>query len=181
MRSTFESSRDGFVATVTVASVVLLGAFGGLLLIVGLTRPAPLGVRIVSSGSGIMCLGILVGTWLFCPRRFCLTAHEIVVERPAGDVAIALASVRGVELLDPRFSVTWRTFGSGGLFGVFGTFFSGTLGTLQVYGRRSRGGVLLRTDGDNVVLRPDDPEAFVREVSAALGRGAGRAPANPRA
>lgn len=163
----FDSSPDGVVAATTGLCCALLGVLGGVLLFAGVGRPTSL-ERIVVGGSGVLCLLILVIAYVYCPRRFVLTDRAVVVRRPVGDVTIPLRSIREVKELPADFAPSWRTLGSGGLFGVFGRFESPTLGGVTIYGRRSRGGVMLQTDVDTIVLRPDEPAALVSHLSASM-------------
>lgn len=166
MKTTFDSSPDALVKATTAAIVLLVGTIGVLFLVASVTRPAPLGSRMAVAGAGVVCFAILSGTYHYCPRRFVLTKDALVVKRLAGDVEIALRSIRKVEELAAEFRPSWRTFGSGGLFGVFGRFAS-SAGSVTIYGRRSRGGVLLETDAARIVVRPDEPSELIASISAA--------------
>ena len=181
MKTTFDSSPDGAVTAVTVVVVLLVGVIGAALLVASVNRPASLGLRIAIGGSGVVCFAILAITYGYTPRRFVLSAEDVVVERGVGNIRIPLRSIRKVEVLSSEFRPTWRTFGSGGLFGVFGQFAS-PMGSVTLYGRRSEGGVMLETECGRIVLRPDEPTALVESLSAALvkQRGGTGGPDGPR-
>jgi len=173
----FDSSPDGVVTATTILCCLLLGVLGGLLLFASVGRPTSLD-RIVVGGGGMLCLIVLAGAYVYCPRRFVLTEQAVVVRRPVGDVTIPLRAIRKVQELPADFAPSWRMLGSGGLFGVFGRFESPSLGRVTIYGRRSRGGVMLQTDVETIVLRPDEPPALASHLSASM-TGAHRTTGEP--
>jgi len=65
----------------------------------------------------------------------------------------------------------WRVNGVGGPgTSRFGAYSSPGLGAFTLYAWRRGPYVLLETAGGRVVFTPDDPDAFVTEVRARLGR-----------
>jgi hypothetical protein len=123
-------------------------------------------------GLGLLVFaGVAAAVWGLAPCRALVTADAVRIERnwaPPRD--IRLASVRSAERLHPAHCGRWRKVnGTSGLFGVaYGTFQSRALGRFRLYAWRPEGCVLLETGEGRVVLTPDDPDAFVAAVRAAL-------------
>ena len=49
-----------------------------------------------------------------------------------------------------------RTFGVGGLFGIYGKFYTNGLGNITVFGTQSKNYILIRTNSQKIVITPDD-------------------------
>ncbi len=109
--------------------------------------------------------------WL-APHGYLLDDSAVVVQRRAGQKAIPLASVRSARLMEPSelAQSTWRWPAAGGWFGFYGNFETPALGRHQWYASRDENLVLLQTADGPIVLSPDRPELFVREVNQRLRR-----------
>lgn len=105
--------------------------------------------------------------YVYRPTAYEITTHGLLIHRPAGVVKIASSRIRQVQPLEKaqvRFAL--RTFGVGGLFGYFGSFYTKSLGTMTWYLTRFDALVLIETDREKLVLSPNDREAFLRELLA---------------
>jgi hypothetical protein len=58
-----------------------------------------------------------------------------------------------------------RTFGNGGIFSISGWFYRKGFGAYRAFVTDPRQTVVLRFPSRRVVLSPDDPEGFAKEVT----------------
>jgi hypothetical protein len=122
---------------------------------------------------------ILPIAWAFAPKGFAIEGAALRVERPVLAPEIPLSAIRRVSFLpaDARYTVL-RVFGTSGLFGYYGRFWSRRLGSFRMYATRRRGLVLVETEAARYVLSPDPPERFVEALLARAPRArVGNAPA----
>lgn len=164
---TYRASADSFVIWVSVLVSLLMAGIG----------VAALRVAVVATGSGlrvtggvvlVACVAFLGTAYLYSPRAFRLSDTAVTVVRPGRDVDIPIGSVESVEPIRVSLTGATRTFGNGGLFGVYGRYRNAELGPFTLYGSRLGDAVLLKTRRGSVVLTPDDGEGFTQEVRARL-------------
>lgn len=122
-------------------------------------------------GSGTMLLLFLIGMLLYVPRHYRLGTTALAVWRWGPKVLIPLVQVREVRRV--KLSRVRRSCGVGGFFGAWGRFCTGDktngFADFTAYVTRSDTQVaLFRKDGTVVVLSPDDPDAFIKAVTARL-------------
>lgn len=166
MKTQFTASADGVVVAVTVVGTILLLGFAALLA-VWATRLELLGIRAALLVAASLLALLPIGAYLYRPEQYRINGSTLTVVRRIGSVEIPLSSIHGSELVDRVAPAAWRLFGSGGLFGVFGWFYTAGLGRYRAYATRYRDGLLVRTDGGPIVLTPDERE----ELARALARG----------
>jgi hypothetical protein len=165
----FEAPWDAGLTAITVSAlaftVVVIGTISVIAIRAG--NPAVLGVVALST---IPCLvGVGLCYW-WAPRAFSVDDTAVRIERPAGSVVLPLASIQRIETLEDHRTLR-RVFGSGGLFGYYGTYREAALGDVKLYATRRAGRVILATSTGPVVLTPDVPDSFVSEVRRRLGLG----------
>lgn len=114
---------------------------------------------------------MLLATWLFVPLGYEVTQDALLVRRPIGAVRVARRDIVSVERPAARaFGLGIRLCGSGGLYGVFGLFWSSSLGRFWIWGTRPDHLVLLRVRGGlPVIVTPDDDEGLARELGLPAG------------
>jgi hypothetical protein len=120
----------------------------------------------------IAVAAILAAIWAFSPVAARVEGGEIHVARKlARTVVIPVADVRRVERVAPQYVRRLRRVGGTSAGAVrYGHFRSPELGDVQLYAWRSDGYVLLDTDDARILVTPDDPDAFVAQVRAAISR-----------
>ncbi len=163
--SLYGASTDWYVWSLTAGLAVMLVGVAVLLGVACWFIPY-WSVRIPLGLSIVLCLSILVGTYLYSPRAYRIEKSAVVIERPIGDVSIPFTSVRSVTPMDECLGGSWKTLGNSGLFGIYGRFYNKTLGHFRMYAQRTGAAVLLRTDREPIVVTPDDRERFIRELTA---------------
>jgi hypothetical protein len=144
----------------------------------GALPPAPArGTRAIlaSLGLGIPLLVAAIGVaiWALAPRAIAVEGDRIVVTRYlASSIEIPLSEVTALEPLPAaQLAGLRRVAGTAG-FGVrYGRFWSPALGSFELYAHRDRGYVLIQATGrPPIVVTPDDPDRFVTDARAGLGR-----------
>ena len=120
----------------------------------------------------ILPLFLVVGAALFMVRGYSITSDEILIHRLFWDTKLSREGLQSVALEPDALRGALRTFGNGGLFGFTGWYESSRLGSFRVFATDSARTVVLRYAGRVVVVTPDPPEQFIRELSADKGTGA---------
>jgi hypothetical protein len=107
----------------------------------------------------------------FAPTGYRLAPDGLHIERKGGPRVIPYRRIRGVDR-ESRRSVGITAFGSNGIFGRFGRFWSPTLGfyELQITDRDRI--VWVATDQGWLGLSPDRADEFVERLQGRLARGA---------
>ena len=109
-------------------------------------------------------------------RAFAPTGYEVdhdgvrICRSRWRDVFIPIGEIAGVRPIELHRVI--RVMGVGGMFGSWGRFTSRQLPSFRGYvTRRSHLVCLDLSDGDHVVVSPDDPDRFIAAVKRELGRG----------
>ena len=113
--------------------------------------------------------GFSLAYW-FAPRGYLVDGASVAIERLAGRKAMPLENLRAARLMEPSelAQSIWRFPAVGGVFGFYGIFETPALGRHRWYASRDEDLVLLQTADGPVVISPDEPAAFVREVNQRL-------------
>lgn len=103
----------------------------------------------------------------FAPTAYALGADGVQVHRRAGVLVIPYRTIRAVDT-EHRSLAALTTFGSRGIFGHFGHFWSPRLGNFRLYLANRRDVVWLATEDGWVGLSPDHPQEFVERLRRRL-------------
>ncbi len=123
---------------------------------------------IVAIAASLLPALILILGAAYAPRQYQITDDSILVIRLlAKDVKIALSGVYSIEPVSYKyvFKKSVRIMGSGGGFGIYGTFTSPNLKYFKAYMTRRDKLILIRTPNEPFVLTPDDPEGFIAALA----------------
>jgi len=129
--------------------------------------PAPLGILLLAP---LVIVGVsLPVAWFSQICGYRLTGSELVVLRRNRQTRFAFAELSGVTA-DPE-AMAWsvKIFGNDGLGAITGRFRNRRLGFYQALVTDRPRAVVLRWPGRCLVVSPDRPEEFVREVRARAG------------
>lgn len=145
--------------------ILLLGGITITFFIAGIygMRENTFCAAIVIVASPLPLLILIIGA-AFAPLQYKITGESILVSRLlAKDIKIPLSGIYSIESVNYKyiFKKSVRIMGSGGGFGIYGTFTSPTLKYFKAYMTRRNKLVLLRTPDKPFVLTPDDPEGFI--------------------
>lgn len=152
----FKSPYDGLVKFITWGTISILVAVSILILI---PEQIPFWFKIAM----LAFFGILIYlTYAYSPLGYEIRHDSVIIKRIINPVIIKFHKIQEVKI-DPQASTLWclRLFGSGGLFGFFGTFYSGRLKVHKRYITSRKNSVLVVAD-KNYVISPEKPDLFVR-------------------
>jgi hypothetical protein len=114
------------------------------------------------------CTRVRWGFGRFAPTGYALGGDGVQVHRRAGVLVIPYRAIRGCD--GERRSLSGLTlFGSRGIFGHFGRFWSPRLGNYRLYLANTRDVVWLATEWGWVALSPDRPGEFLEGLRRRLG------------
>lgn len=109
---------------------------------------------------------------LFMVRGYRATAHGIEIERFGWSTRLPLAGLRRL-CADPQaLAGSVRRWGNGGFFGITGFYSNPRYGRFRAWATDPARAVVLQFGGHTVMLTPDDPQRFVREVGDLAGLAA---------
>jgi hypothetical protein len=112
---------------------------------------------------------IVFGTLLFVVRGYVLGPGELRILRLGWQNRIPLAEVVAVAADPEAMRGSIRLCGSGGLFGFLGWFRNRTLGVYRAYATNPRNAVVIRLRQRTLLVTPENPAAFVRELNRQRG------------
>lgn len=168
--SSYSASRDAFVWGLTLFVLGIMALVGFGIAIVTVTRPSSFSALLLPVVA-LLNLFILGFAYRYAPGEYRITNEALEIHRPAGPVRLPLASIHEVEARDDWLGLEMKVppGGNSGLFGIYGRFYSKSLGAYDMYGTRARGAVLLRTAGGPVIVTPDRRDLFMAELRERLG------------
>jgi hypothetical protein len=113
-----------------------------------------------------LILALLAGAALFTVRGYTILSDAILIQRLFWSTRLRLDGLQSVRF-DPK-AVRWslRTCGNGGLFSFTGWYWNKRLGAYRGFVTDPKRVVVLKFSKRTVVVSPDSPEDFVRELSA---------------
>jgi hypothetical protein len=164
MRIQFTASADSAVVAATVAGTIFCLGLAALLTVCATRLQLP-GIRAALLFAAGMLALLPIGAYLFRPLEYRINDGTLVVVRSIGDVEIPLSSIRAAEPVSRVAPSAWRLFGSSGLFGVFGWFYTSELGRYRAYATRFNDGLVVRTDSGPIMLTPDKREELARVLT----------------
>jgi hypothetical protein len=156
----FTTSMDGGARTITFMTTALclmtLAAHAALF-----DRQLPKESRLV----WIVLAAVYGAAFLLRPTAYELTAETILVRRLIGRVAIHRRVIISAELLEGDLRLRASLLFICGLFGYVGKTADKRLGKLTLYATRKDRTVIIRTVSNRrIVLTPDEPELFLRQL-----------------
>ena len=152
----------GKLLTVTSVLVTVLCAAAGFLpwLIPGIDR----------SGSTLLLLLwlpvlLIPGCALFIVRAYTITPDAILIHRPLWTTPLPRAGLQSATFEPNAMRGSIRTFGNGGFYSITGWYWSRKLRAYRAFVTDLNQTVVLRFRDRTVVISPDNPEDFVRELA----------------
>ena len=110
---------------------------------------------------------LLSGALPFIVRGYTITGDTILVHRLLWDTKLPRAGLESATAEPDAKRRSIRTFGNGGAFSITGWYRNKRLGSYRAFVTDPRRAVVLRYANRRVVLSPDAPEDFVRELDTA--------------
>jgi hypothetical protein len=117
----------------------------------------------------LIFVSTVLGCYLYGPKKYVVGNFDIAISRPIGDVIIHVKDITEIRVLkDYEMDGTTRTFGVGGLFGWFGSFYNRNIGDMKMYATNQNNMVIIHTrQGEIIVISPDDKD-FVGRIIAKM-------------
>lgn len=123
---------------------------------------------------------VLLTAYGYSPQSYVIGRRSIIVKRLLKDAEFPLERLQAVRRATPDdLAWTMRLWGSGGLFGYYGTFRTSKLGKCTWYCTRRADQVVVATDSRTALFTPDDVDGFLSAIQAgapSLGYQAGNPP-----
>jgi hypothetical protein len=109
-------------------------------------------------------LALVFGCALFTIRGYTITPDAILVHRLFWATRLPRAGLQSARV-DPR-AIRWsiRTCGNGGFFSASGFYWNKSLGFYRMFLTDPRRAVVLKFARRTIVVSPDPPDEFVREL-----------------
>ena len=115
--------------------------------------------------TAILPLVLLLGALPFIVRGYTITRDAILVHRPLWDTKLPRAGLESASADPEAMRGSLRTFGNGGGFSITGFYYNKRLGSYRAWVTDPHRAVVLRYANRRVVLSPDKPREFVRQLS----------------
>ncbi len=152
----FRARYDALTLGITAFSLLILGGMSLLVLTFVPQR--------FSWPAALLLLTVVLITYGFSPRGFSLSPDGLRIHRPFGAHVLPYDRIRSARRAQPGELCGLRTFGSGGMFGFFGWFWSRRLGHYRAFVTNRREMVLVEAERP-YLLTPERPEDFLRSLS----------------
>lgn len=139
----------------TLATVLLLGIFGGLAFSDHASTAVTM-VLYIAIPFLIMFISLL-----FTVRGYTISGNSLRIRRLLWDTNVDISMLSSVEYDPKAMTGSIRTLGNGGLYSFSGKFRSGKLGSFKVYVTDFKNCVIIKKTGGTFVVSPENPELFV--------------------
>lgn len=161
----FKAPYEALVKVITWGTIILLS---GMTILFFLIREIPAWFPMLM----LILFGlVLYLTYAYSPLGFEIKSNYVVIDRKIKPVMIGLDKIKKVKIDSSAASLMClRLFGSGGLFGFFGTFYSGQLKIHKRYVTCRKNAVLIVAD-KKYVITPDKPDLFVQLLQERINKG----------
>lgn len=113
---------------------------------------------------------IFLTTAAFSVRGYLLKGQALYIQRLGWSTKIDLTELVSAEFDPEAMERSIRLFGNGGMFSFTGKFRNRKLGNYDAYATALRRSVVLKLPSRTIVVTPDRPEEFVKQVLDQLDR-----------
>jgi hypothetical protein len=118
----------------------------------------------------VTTLSLIPVFYFYTPKKVILNQESgsLIIDRKFGKIRIPYDSIEDVAFAgSPKIR---KVSGSAGLFGYFGSYVAEGIGEVKVFARRERDFVLIKTDRQNYLISPENPDKFVEELRRRIRR-----------
>lgn len=145
----------------------ILAVFGGLAVLFAMLKALPPSVFYVHTIIGVMVVAVFPFAYLAAPRGVALSGDDLVIQKTIGPVRVPLQDVTEADVQELTGVI--RTMGVGGFYGAWGQMKSEEIPKFEGYLTRSTQFVVLQRKGaPPLVLTPERPDEFVKELQARI-------------
>ncbi len=109
--------------------------------------------------SYLLIIITLIVPYLFSIDSYQIIPNEsIVINKVVGNVIIPFSNMQQIEVIDSKkLWMSIRLFGSGGLYGYFGTFYNKEYGRMKWYATQRKNCIVIITkDNKKILITPDN-------------------------
>jgi len=148
----------------TISILIFLLASGFIVYEIQNNNQLSLSVKLIIL---IAPLSILL-TYLFMPKQYEINENELVIHRKIGNLTILRNDITQIEKIEAytQLGFVIRLFGSGGLFGWLGIFYSGKYGIFKMYaGAASPLLMISYGNGEKIGISPEDLDGFMATLN----------------
>ena len=147
-----------------------------MLLVIGASLYAMLGIPSISPRMRVveplLILFILASAAFFTVRGYILCDGQLIIERAGWVTRLNLETLTQAYADSSAMKGSIRLFGCGGFFVYCGLFLNRKVGRYRAYATNPANAVVLRFGERTVVVTPDEPERFARQIlEGSRGRG----------
>jgi len=160
----FKAPYDKLVQIITWGTILLLAA---IFLIIALGNEVPSWFKVFLL---IVFGAILYITNAYSPLGYEIEQESVIVRRISHPVIIKLEKIQEVKIDPEAATLKAIRCGSGGLFGFFGTFYSGRLKVHKRYITSRKNSVVIVAH-KNYVISPEKPDLFVQLLQERINKG----------
>jgi hypothetical protein len=132
----------------------------------------PVGGFTQQFGTAVACIppALVLGALLFVVRSYRIDGGHLSIRRMFWNTTIPLLGIHQAVHDPTAIKGSLRIFGNGGLFGMTGLYWNRNLGRFRLFATDPAKAVVLRLHGRIVVISPDEPEEFLRELERQFPR-----------
>lgn len=155
---TFPASWDWRVGLITSIAGAILAIVAAAALAAAAEKGTP-----TAASVGLISALVLIVAWLIAPAQYTVTPAELIVRTHGPALRFSRSQIVDAKPIARRdFGLALR-FGSGGLFGVYGVFWSAKIGFFHCWCTRLDSKVIVRRrNGWPLVISPDSRDEFLR-------------------
>lgn len=111
----------------------------------------------------------LIITIGFVPTQLNADIEQVTLKKVFGNIEIPLHDIREVRRLSKSdLNKSIRIFGSGGMLGYFGFFYSKKIGLYTMYATEEDNMILIRTDRKSYIFSCTKPDEFIEYITNSL-------------
>lgn len=158
----FKASMDKLGKTITI------GTFIGLLTL----DIFILSKNDIANASIVMGLILLIFliSYVLSPFAYQLTGDKLIINKKLFPKTIVLSEIHNVSTVEyDDLGIRYRIWGSGGLFGWYGYFYSTDIGKILLQCSKRKNLVKITTNNNKlIVLSPDDDNLFIKSINQYL-------------
>jgi hypothetical protein len=147
-----------------VSLLILIAATGFFLYEIQNDSPISTSIKMIIF---IAPLSIII-TYLYMPQQYEIQEHNFLIHRKIGNLQIPIKDITNIEKIETytQLGFVIRLFGSGGLFGWLGIFYSGKYGIFKMYaGAASPLVMITYGNGKKIGISPEDLDGFMATLN----------------
>lgn len=165
----FEIHQSNDVIWVTRLTSAFLAILFVLMVWIYLAQDSVLGMFfLIITLLSIVLTPLIAG--IYAPTAYRITSNAVYLDRIMGPVKIKRSEIASVEEVDTKYlSHSLRTWGSGGMFGYYGYFWSKKNGTFFAMSKSRKNLVLIKTkNGKKFIISPMEPDEFIDSLKKVI-------------